>query len=500
MFARSSLFVALLCLTLWSFTTCPAAAADPPDLTGLWYGTWEVAEYANWTSNFSIVFWESPDGLLATLDAPEMGLFGDPLYDTLPALVMPVSGGFGLLIGVPGVVEISGVIDDDSVSGSFYVSFGGPAPVAYTGIWQAQRFTEAVPLPDEAPGTVCDSLPPLYTPGPAEWSSELVFFEPSEGVGYADYPDYPETAEDQLFSYIRRDLMRVVKYATAKVVCKTADWEYGNHAPIGLGDMSEADGATPGTSLGFLRHPAGTHDNGRDIDTGYYQLYAADNRCYRPVGPHYDGFEDMLHCVDEPYALDVWRNALYVAYLSQHPRVRVIGVDGLVGLLLEDALDDLVDLGWIDAELRESIPLAYELEDNGWGWYRFHHHHLHISMSPVYDFVAIAELTPPKLNRHSEGKWVTAHVELDDVGLDAFDIDEGSVALILDGHTMLNCEPDHWDIADFNQNGTPDLTVKFDRQTLIETLGQGWSEVTLTGSAQGWFFQETDTIRVQSGK
>ena len=77
----------------------------------------------------------------------------------------------------------------------------------------------------------------------------MVLFEPSEGVGYVDYPSYPETAEDQLYSYIRRDLMRVVKYATAKVACKTAGWDYGNIAPLGLGDMSELGGRRPLTRI-----------------------------------------------------------------------------------------------------------------------------------------------------------------------------------------------------------------------------------------------------------
>ena len=178
----------------------------------------------------------------------------------------------------------------------------------------------------------------------------------------------------------------------------------------------------------------------------------------------------------------------------------MIGVDGQVGPLLESALDDLVTLGWVNAEHRASIPLVYELADTGLGWYRYHHHHLHVSMNPVYDFVAIAELTPQTLNRASRGKVVTARVELDDVGLDATDIDVGSVALILDDHTMLYAVPGCSAITDFNLNGIPDLTLKFDRQALLEALGDGTVEVTLTGSALGWFFQETDTIRIRGSR
>jgi hypothetical protein len=80
-------------------------------------------------------------------------------------------------------------------------------------------------------------------------------FLPTAGLGYLDYPMLPETGDHRYFSFLRKDLMLLVKYATAKVACKTADWGYGNRAPLGLGDMSEAGGAIPGTSFGVLRHP-----------------------------------------------------------------------------------------------------------------------------------------------------------------------------------------------------------------------------------------------------
>jgi hypothetical protein len=322
----------------------------------------------------------------------------------------------------------------------------------------------------------------------------LVLFEPAIGVGYLDFPSPPETEQSQYFSYIRRDLMLLVKYATAKTACKTACWDYGNLAPLGLGDMSEADGSTPGTSFGYLRHPVGTHEDGRDIDTAYYQLFSTDNRL-RPVGEHYVGYFEAYHLTGPPYALDTWRTALYIAYLSEHPRIRVIGVDGQIGPVLEEALDALVEAGWLDAGLRESIPLAYEVEDTGLGWYYFHHHHMHISMNPVYDIVTSAELQPHTLNRQSEGNFLTAHIEFDEA-YDASEIDISSVALILNGHTMQAAEPANVRISDYNENGVADLTVKFDRQEALESIGNGFVEIAVTGLIDGVFFQESDTIRV----
>ena len=70
----------------------------------------------------------------------------------------------------------------------------------------------------------------------------LVPFEPVMGPGY-------ETTHSQYRSYLRRDLMMLVKHAAAVVHCRAATWTPGNRKPIGLGDMSEANGAIPGTSV-----------------------------------------------------------------------------------------------------------------------------------------------------------------------------------------------------------------------------------------------------------
>lgn len=378
MAARRTVLPVLLFLACWIPTCATVASANPPDITGRWYGTWEVAETLGYTSNFSIRFWDGPSGLLARTYVPEFGLFDDDLLVT----IVKGPAGFTVTIGVEGVFEMSGALDEDSLSGEFSAAVDGGPPFAYTGVWQAKKFIGEAIIPGVAPGPACDDLPPLHCMGNTDYCGELVLFEPSSGVGYVDNPHDPETDANQYFSYIRRDLMLLLKHATAKVACKTAGWSYGNLAPLGLGDMSEASGATPGTSFGSLRHPAGTHVGGRDIDMAYYQLYAADNHL-RPVGVHFDVHTEANRLVEPPYALDMWRTALYIAYLSKHTQVRVIGVDGEIGPVLDAALDTLVASGWIDADLRESISLAYEVENVGAGWYFSHHDHMHLSMDPV---------------------------------------------------------------------------------------------------------------------
>jgi hypothetical protein len=486
MMKRKVFLVLIVVFGIWTFPgTTPTAAAEP-DITGLWYGSGVVFGVGSGTIRVSLV--DSPDGLWAQTHIPAVGLFDQ----YLPAAIEETPDGTLVTFVAPGLLEMSGVLDGNFISGSLILFvYGTP----YAGNWYIVKDTGEVRLPGEPPGPVCDDLSPLYCTGSAENCSELLPFLPEFGPGYLNYPLNGETWEDQYRSYATRDVMHLVKYAAGKVDCKAANWSYGNFAPLGLGDMSEADGSIPGTSIGNPGHPPGSHENGNDIDIAYYQLYAPDN-VLRPVGVHcYGPFMDAFHLLGSPYALDVWRTALFIAYLSEHPRLRVIGVDGQIGAVLEDAFDALVELGWIDSDLRDSIPLIYEEVDTGMGWFYFHHHHMHVSMNPIYDLVSSSELKPDTLNTESQGQFVTAFIELYE-GLDTTLINPETVALILDGHTILYAEPGHSEISDYNGNGVADLTVKFDRQAVLESIDNGMVEISIAGLMDVWFFQVSDTIRV----
>ena len=467
------------------------AVADPPDVMGRWYGTWELT--TGWSSNFSMDISSSPYGLLAVMYVPELGLFNE----TLPAVIEDGPDGRTVSIGVEPIVEIWGLLDGESISGAFYATVPGGALAPYTGIWQAQKQTEQTFLPQGAPGPECDALPPLYCIGDSEYCSELIQFDPTMGEGYVDFPVNGETWDDQYRSFIRRDLMMLIGYASAKVACKATDWNYGSSAPLGLVDMSEADGSIPGTSIGYPAHPSETHEDGKDIDTAYYQLYAADNKG-RPVGVHFEGVNEAYHLLEPPYGLDRWRTALFVAFLAEHPRLRVVGVDGQIGMRLEETFDELSGLGWLALGVRETIPLAYETEDTGRGWFRFHHHHMHVSINPVHSIVSSFTITPSTLNRKSKGKYITAYIEFDE-GVDLTEVNEGSVALLIDGHTMLPAHPDDIKISDFDGNGIEDITVKFDRQEVIELVENGDIELSISGSVGPLFFQESESLRVMKG-
>lgn len=213
-----------------------------------------------------------------------------------------------------------------------------------------------------------------------ESCNSLTTFEPRQAHGYWDYPLNGETSDDQYRSYLRGDVVALVRFATAFTACRTADWDFGNGGDLGLGDMSEADGAIPGTSIGSPGHPDGTHTNGADIDIAYYQVGTGDNRL-RAVCDHTANGADQYHCVSPPDRLDVWRTAMVLGAMHASPNVRVIGVDGQAGPLIVEARDALCDAGWLEPSMCGRMNITYETEDEGRGWYYFHHHHFHLSVS-----------------------------------------------------------------------------------------------------------------------
>lgn len=224
------------------------------------------------------------------------------------------------------------------------------------------------------------TVPDWRCTGDASYCGELLAFEPKTGPGWWDYPLNGETESNQYRSYLRRDVMMLVQYAAAMVECQASEWTVGNGGALGLGDMSEADGAIPGTSDGSPGHPEGTHVNGHDIDIAYYQTGTSDNRL-RSVCAHTSGGEDAYHCTGEPTMLDPWRTALFLGHLHASPQVRVIGVDGRVGPLVDSALTQLCADGWVSGAGCGSHSITWEETDTGRGWFYFHHHHLHLSVS-----------------------------------------------------------------------------------------------------------------------
>jgi hypothetical protein len=249
--------------------------------------------------------------------------------------------------------------------------------------------------PGPGPGPTCN-LPPLECTDGATACGELLQFTPDNNpadagydpmLGYIEYPENGETWTNQYRSFLRRDVIMLIKYAAAKTACKAQSWVFGNGDPLGTIDMSEADGAIPGTSIGSPGHPPGTHTDGFDIDMAYYQVNTSNNAA-RPVCDHYEGGSEAYHCTAAPHLLDPWRTAMFLGSLFEHPDFRVVGVDGKVGPMVEACMDILCTEGWLSGTATctpSQRPLAYEVTNQGHGWYLFHHHHFHVSFSqPSY--------------------------------------------------------------------------------------------------------------------
>ena len=162
----------------------------------------------------------------------------------------------------------------------------------------------------------------------------------------------------------RRELIMLVRYAVDQTYKRYPGTKY-----LGLIDMSERDGSTPGTAYGDPRHPEGTHIQGNDMDLAYFQT-TPDNHA-RPVCAN-DGY----FCNTDVNTMDAEVNAYFFAKLYESNRLRVIGVDTKLADDLVLAADALLAEGAINATQRAKFDdrLAY-----GEGW-PFHHHHFHLSL------------------------------------------------------------------------------------------------------------------------
>ena len=116
---------------------------------------------------------------------------------------------------------------------------------------------------------------------------------------------------------------------------------------------------------------------------------------------------------------------------------------------------------------------------------------------------ALVDINPDSLNKNSKGQWVTVYITLP-AGYDVGQIDASTIAITT--LTGASCQPDYHQavdlsfapqIGDRDEDGIPDLTVKFDRQVLIANLCLDDVAVTVEGElSTGEHFRGTDHIRV----
>ena len=99
---------------------------------------------------------------------------------------------------------------------------------------------------------------------------------------------------------------------------------------------------------------------------------------------------------------------------------------------------------------------------------------------------------PRTLNFKSKGKWITCYIELSD-GYNVSEINISSLRL----NGEIPAEPAPTEIGDNDNDGLPDLMVKFSRSEVIEILDrENESEIVITGELNdGTSFSSSDTIR-----
>jgi hypothetical protein len=111
---------------------------------------------------------------------------------------------------------------------------------------------------------------------------------------------------------------------------------------------------------------------------------------------------------------------------------------------------------------------------------------------------ATVDIDPDTLNLKSQGRWITAYIELP-AGLNPENIDVGTVAIEGDVffQGVLYAEPRPTSIGDHDNNGIPDLMVKFDRATVQALVEVGENvELTVVGRWGQAPFRGSDNIRV----
>ncbi len=138
---------------------------------------------------------------------------------------------------------------------------------------------------------------------------------------------------------------------------------------------------------------------------------------------------------------------------------------------------------------------------------------IHIRVDPTYIYIndrtptasltltinAEIDIDPDTLNLNEKGKWITCYIELPE-GYSVADIDTSTILL----DDTIPAEPHPIEIGDHDNDGTPDLMIKFNRTTVAKYISEilqitnGEVTLKITGKTAGTPFKGFDTIRVIS--
>lgn len=180
------------------------------------------------------------------------------------------------------------------------------------------------------------------------------------------------------YRWLRRELIQLVRFALAETQAK-----FPGTKPLGLLDMCQRDGITPGYDIGSPRHPESTHDQGGNIDIAYFTTLAASGAIAynlpRIICDAQGGNHDGSFCnagAAQTHVVDLERQVYFMAKLYESSRLRVLGVDRVIGPILQAEATRQLGLGWITQASRDAFQSKLGFGD---GW-PFQHHHMHVSL------------------------------------------------------------------------------------------------------------------------
>jgi len=180
------------------------------------------------------------------------------------------------------------------------------------------------------------------------------------------------------YRWLRRETMMLVRYAIHET-----QLQFPGTKPLGLIDMCQRDGITPGYDVEDPRHPESTHDQGGNIDIAYYTTLASNGSLAyneaRIICDASEGNDNGSFCnasAATTHVVDLPRQVYFMAKLFESPRIRVIGADQVIAPLLVAEADRQLQMGIITQAQRNKFTTSMA---SGGGW-PFHHHHIHVSL------------------------------------------------------------------------------------------------------------------------
>jgi parallel beta-helix repeat protein len=115
-----------------------------------------------------------------------------------------------------------------------------------------------------------------------------------------------------------------------------------------------------------------------------------------------------------------------------------------------------------------------------------------------YSMIWSIDIDPDTLNLDSEGKWITCYIEpTEGIDLTVVDISTIRISEIAGIPVMIPAEDHPTNIGDHDEDGVPDLMIKFDRNDVQDASWPGDIEITITGELKdGTPFEGYYIIRV----